>query len=89
MRRWLATMAAVLSRLGCRLILARSLLKSKNTHVAGVYPHSYFQALCVACQHWDLAGGSLWYLRVPVGDVTCELYCRMLQPNNSIWGVFC
>ena len=51
--------AAVLSRPGCRLILARSLLTSKNTCVAGVYPRSYSQALCVTCQHWGLAGGSI------------------------------
>ena len=49
--------AAVLSRPGCRLILARSLLTSKNTCVAGVYPCSYSQALCMACQHWGLTGG--------------------------------
>ena len=51
--------AAVLSRPGCRLILAMSLLTTKNTHVAGDYPRSYSQALCRACQHWGLAGGSI------------------------------
>ena len=61
-RRWLATMecsAAVLSRPGCRLILAMSLLTTKNTRVAGDYPRSYLQVLCRACQHWGLAGGSI------------------------------
>ena len=67
--------AAVLSRPGCRLILARSLLTSKNTRVAGVYARSYSQALCVVCQHWGFLGGSIVISRVPVGDVTCELYC--------------
>ena len=46
--------AAILSRPGCRLILAMSLLTTENTHVAGEtgdYPCSYSQVLCRACQH--------------------------------------
>ena len=66
--------AAALSRPGCRLILAMSLLTTKNTRVAGNYPRSYLQVLCRECQHWGLTGVPLWHSRVPAGDVTCELY---------------
>jgi len=42
-----------------QVILTRSLLTCKNTCVAGGYPRTYSQVLCVACQHWGLAGGSI------------------------------
>jgi len=61
-RRWLATT-------GCRLLCSVGLgagwslrvpcWRVKNTRVAGVYPCSCSQALCVACQPWGLAGGSI------------------------------
>ena len=51
--------AVVLGRPGCRLILAMSLLTTKNTRVAGSYPRSYSQVLCRASQHWGLTGGSI------------------------------
>jgi len=71
--------AAVLSRLGCRLILAKSLLTSKNTRVAGVYQCSYSQALSWHVSIGTSQGAPLWYLQVPAGDVTCELYCISIE----------
>jgi len=68
-------LAAVISRPGCRLILAMFLLTTKNTRVRDDYPRSYSQALCRACQHWGLAGFPLWHSQVPAGDITYELYC--------------
>ena len=83
--------AAVLSRPGCRLILAKSLLTSKNTRVAGVYPRSYSQALCVACQHWGLAGGlhcgTRECLRATL-PVSCTVYnfCGMYR-SFTLWPI--
>ena len=72
-----AVLEAVLNRPGYSLILARSLLRSKNARVAGIYPRSYSQALCLAYVSIGASqGATLWYSRVPVGDVTCELYCN-------------
>ena len=60
--------AAVLSRPGCRLILAISLLTTKNTRVAAGYSRSYSQVLCRASQHWGLAGGSIVALASTCGQ---------------------
>jgi len=70
--------AAVLSRPGCRLILARSLVTSKNTAWL-----VFIQAVTLRPCAWHVSigasqGAPLWYSRVPAGDVTCELYCILL-----------
>jgi len=67
----------MLSRPGCRLILARSLLTSKNTRVAGVIHAVTLRSCARHVSIGALRGAPLWYSRVPVGDVTCELYCRI------------
>jgi len=66
--------AAVLSRPGCRLILAMSLLMTKSTRMAGDYSRSYSQVLCRTCQHWGLAEGSI---------VTLASTCR----RRYLWAV--
>ena len=70
--------AAVLSRPGCRLILARSLLTSKNTRVAGGYPRSYVlsgrvRGMSALGPRGGLHCGSCGYLQVTL-PVSCTVY---------------
>ena len=67
--------AAVLSRPGCRLILAMSLLTTKILAWLAII-HAVTRRSCAG--HVSIGGSRgvpLWHSRVPAGDVTCELYC--------------
>jgi len=77
--------AAVISRPGCRLILAMFLLTTTNTRVGGDYPRSYSQVLCRECQHWGLAGGSIVELASTCGRryLWAVLYRPITKVDNQ------
>ena len=58
------------------------LLTTKNTRVAGDWLSTQLFAGLVQ-GIGALQGVPLWHSRVPVGDVTCELYCMILIHNHS------